>query len=276
MPITELHTLFANPVSYALLALSAVIIGMSKMGFPGINIITTPLVIYLVQDVRVSIALALLLLYPGDILAVIHFKKSCNKKIFFMFIPYALAGVVIAGVVGILLSRTILLTIIAYFVLSFAVIMTIQELHSLFTRSSHMKRGTSPEIITFQKPSISKKIILAFLATLSGAASMLASASGPLTSLYLLTVRMDKKSFIGTGALLYITYNTVKLFILIFVWKVMTLPLFLYALTIIPWSIAGAYIARSISKNIPEHIYRWAIIALICAAGFILAFFSIL
>ncbi len=270
MPTTELHTLFANPISYALLALSAIIIGMSKMGFPGINIIATPLIIYLVQDVRVSIALALLLLYPGDVLAIIHFRKTCNKKIFFMFIPYALAGVIIAGFIGFFLSRTILLTVIVFFVLSFAVIMTIQELRYVFTRIFHAKNNTSAQVITLQNLTIGRKITLAFLAMLSGVASMLASASGPLTSLYLLTVRMDKKNFIGTGALLYITYNTVKLFILIFVWQVITLPLFLYSLTIIPWSIIGAYISRSLSKNIPEHIYRWAIITLIFAASLML------
>ncbi len=269
MPIAELHALFTSPVSYALLALSALLIGMSKMGFPGINIISTPIVIYLVQDVRVSIALALLLLYPGDIVAVLHFRKSCNKKVFFMFTPYAIVGVLAAGFIGVFLSRTTLLALIVFLILAFALIMIIQEIHYLVRRRKNAARIHGEEAHRAPKPqSLGRSMILGLLVFSSGASSTLASASGPITSLYLLTLRMDKKSFIGTGAVLYITYNTVKLFIFTLMWKVISVPLLLYSLTVTPWAIAGAYLSRSISKNIPEHVYRWVIIALVCAAGF--------
>lgn len=297
----QLHELFTTPSTYLILAVCSLLIGMSKMGFPGINIVTTPILIYL-TDVRVTIALTLLLLYPSDIVAVVNFRKQCNARAYFRFMPWALAGVLASGIIGVFLSRTALLSIMSAFIFTFAGILIYVELRSISaarrrTLSAEKTGGLSAEnggaeiALTVAEPETPQntgtaalsgpkkentaeqkrpliaRFMLTVLAVLSGIASMLANASGPLTSLYLLLVGMKKKEFIGTGAFFYFSYNTLKMVILVFVWKTVTLPLFLYSLIVMPWSVLGAYVSKWISHYIPEHVYRWIIIFFIVLAG---------
>ena len=273
MSLSEIHELFTDPITYTILALCALLMGMSKMGFPGCNILTTSIIVYL-TDVRTAITMGLLLLYPSDIVAVLNFRQYFNKKIFMNFIPWATFGVVCSGIIAMFLPTKIFIFIVSMFISSFAIILIVQEIMqargSKKSLSSIEHKKQEIDTTKDSKESLFKKIALPFFAFLSGSASMLANASGPLTSLYLMMSKLPKNQFIGTGTFLYFTYNTLKLLILIFLWQTATLPLVLYLLTLVPWSISGSYLAKAISARMSERVYKRIIIILIAIAAIML------
>jgi len=93
-----------------------------------------------------------------------------------------------------------------------------------------------------------------------GFTSMVANAAGPIFTLYLLSMRFKKNSFIGTGAWFYFLLNCFKLPLQVFYWKQVTIHTFLLDLFVLPLIIAGVFLGIYLVKFIPEKAYRIFII----------------
>jgi uncharacterized protein len=99
---------------------------------------------------------------------------------------------------------------------------------------------------------------------------MIGNAAGPIMALYLLSMRLPKNTYIGTGAWFFFIINLFKVPLHIFVWKTITLQSILFnSLMIIP-IISGAVLGIYIVKIIPEKPYRAFIILSTASAAFTL------
>ena len=82
------------------------------------------------------------------------------------------------------------------------------------------------------------------------------NAAGPVFTLYLLSMRFNKNSFIGTGAWFFFIVNLFKVPFHIFIWHTITLHSFLLDLYVLPLIIVGGLSGIYIVKLFPEKAYR--------------------
>ena len=71
---------------------------------------------------------------------------------------------------------------------------------------------------------------------------MIGNAAGPVMALYLLSMRLPKNSFIGTGAWFFFIVNISKVPMHIWSWKTITLNSFLLDVMVIPAIAVGAFL----------------------------------
>jgi uncharacterized membrane protein YfcA len=103
---------------------------------------------------------------------------------------------------------------------------------------------------------------------LGGFSTMIGNAAGPIMSVFLLSMRLPKESFVGTGAWFFLLVNWLKLPIQHFAWhNIKTGGLVLNAM-MIPVILAGAVLGILLVKKISEKHYRTMIYGLtILSAG---------
>ncbi|MDR1202603.1 MAG: sulfite exporter TauE/SafE family protein, partial [Tannerellaceae bacterium] len=107
---------------------------------------------------------------------------------------------------------------------------------------------------------------------MGGFTTMIGNAAGPVMSVYLLSMRLPKYSFVGTSAWFFLVVNYLKLPLQIFVWDNITLTtVALNALTI-PFMITGAIAGIYFVKKVPEKSYRTFIIIVTILSTLMLLF----
>ena len=74
----------------------------------------------------------------------------------------------------------------------------------------------------------------AFLGFFGGFSTMVANAAGPIMALYLLSMRLPKNVFIGTGAWFFFIINLLKVPLHILSWKTITLHSFIIDIILFP------------------------------------------
>ena len=99
------------------------------------------------------------------------------------------------------------------------------------------------------------------LGLLGGFVTMIGNSAGPIMALYLLSMRLPKNIFIGTGAWLLLIVNLVKVPIHIGIWKTITVQSLLFDVIMIPAIALGALLGIWLVKFFPEKAYRIFIIA---------------
>ena len=89
---------------------------------------------------------------------------------------------------------------------------------------------------------------------------MIGNAAGPIMALYLLSMHLPKKVYIGTAAWFFFIINLFKIPFHIFIWETITLNSFIFDLLMLPGIIIGALLGVRIVKLFPEKAYRYFVI----------------
>ena len=89
-----------------------------------------------------------------------------------------------------------------------------------------------------------------------GFATMVGNAAGAIMALYLLSMRLPKNEYIGTGAWFFLIINLFKIPFHILVWETIYLDTFLFDLVLLPFIAIGAFMGIYIVKIFPERAYR--------------------
>jgi uncharacterized membrane protein YfcA len=96
---------------------------------------------------------------------------------------------------------------------------------------------------------------------MGGFATMIGNAAGPVMAIYLLSMRLPKNSYIGTGAWFFFIVNLSKVPLHIWSWKTITVDSFLLDVMMIPATAAGAFLGIWLVRLLPEKFYRVLVIA---------------
>jgi hypothetical protein len=96
---------------------------------------------------------------------------------------------------------------------------------------------------------------------LGGFSTMIGNAAGPVMALYLLSMRLPKNSYIGTGAWFFFIVNVSKVPFHVWSWKTITMNSFLLDVLMIPAIAAGAFMGIWLVRLLPERFYRILVIA---------------
>ena len=228
-------------LQWILLAVSGVLIGMSKTGLSGVGLMVVPLLANAFGG-RPSVGLLLPILIFADVFAVSWYNRHAQWKHILRLLPYAFLGILLATVVGKNISDSTFNYLLAALVIVGIMILVWRDIRS--------KKLKIPE----------SKWFAASLGSLGGFATMIGNAAGPVMALYLLSMRLPKNIYIGTGAWFFFIINLSKVPLHIWSWKTITPESFILDLFMIPAIAAGAFLGIWVVKLLTERIFRIIVI----------------
>jgi len=243
-----LHNLAAFIQSYELtslqwilLGISGLLIGMSKTGISGVGLMVVPLLANAFGG-RPSVGLLLPILIFADIFAVTWYNRHAQWKHIFRLLPWAFAGIITATLVGKNISDQTFNRLLAGLVLGGIAILIWRDL-----RSDKLKIPQS-------------RWFAGGMGLLGGFSTMIGNAAGPVMALYLLSMRLPKNSYIGTGAWFFFIVNLSKVPLHVWSWKTITVNSFMLDVLVIPAIAAGAFLGIWLVRLLPEKFYRLLVI----------------
>ncbi len=179
-----------GPDEWALAAIAALCIGMSKTGLGGLGMIAIVIMASILPS-RESTGLILTLLIVADIFAVSIFRRHAHWPTVFRLLPAAVAGIVIGFGIIPYVPTEWFGRMIGWLTLSLIGLMFVQRKYPRLAEVA-ARRG-------------------AWVAGCSGGVvTMLANAAGPIMAVYLLACRMPKLQFVGTAAWYFFAVNLIK------------------------------------------------------------------
>ncbi|MDR2101891.1 MAG: sulfite exporter TauE/SafE family protein [Treponema sp.] len=225
------------PWQWAAVLFSGICIGLSKTGVNGAATVMVP-ILALVFGAKESTGIVLPMLCFADILAVVYYRRSAEWKYIFKLLPWALMGFAIALAVDRFVPERGFKVLIGICILT--------GLGVMLWNDHRGKEAAIPSAWWFS----------ALFGIMGGFATMIGNAAGPIMSVFLLSVRLPKKSFVGTAAWFFMIINYLKLPLQYFVWHNITPEGLLFDLTMVPIIIAGAVLGIFLVKKMSEIHYR--------------------
>jgi len=237
---------------WAILALSALFIGLAKTGLPGVGILAIPLVA-LVIPARQSTGLMLPMLIIGDIFAVSYYHRHAVWKHLLRLLPFAVPGIM-AGYWGMQYIPDHY-----YAPIIGGIILTMIGLGYWQNRSSdgaHVPEGWWFPVT---------------MGLIGGITTMMANAAGPVMVIYLLAMRLPKTGFIGTGAWFFLLVNCFKVPFSAHLGLINPASL-TFNLILLPLLLLGLFTGIRLVKKIPEKAFAVIVQVFAVAAAIKLLF----
>ena len=225
-------------LQWILLALSAILVGMSKVGVPGVSMLVVP-TLAIIFGGKASTGILLPLLMMADIFGVAYYHRHAQWKYLWKLLPFAVVGIGIALWVGEVVNDEWFKNIIA--------VMVFLSIGLMLWKDREKEQTLFPDNWWFA----------AFMGVLGGFATMIGNVAGPVFAIYLLAMHLPKNRFIGTGAWFFLIVNFLKFPLHIFIWKTIDLHSLSLDLILLPAIAIGAFTGIQLIKKISESIYRY-------------------
>jgi len=248
-----MHMLFSPTFIYwMLILLAAFIIGLSKAGLKGIDMMNVT-IMAIVFGGKASTGVVLPLLCAADIMAVLYYHRHAQWTHFWKLIPWMVVGILIGVFVGKDLNEGIFRKIMAVIIVLTVFIMIVLEFRKTM-------------------PIPSNKLFVANMGLIAGFTTMLGNLAGAFSNIYFLAMRMPKNDFIGTAAWVFLVINLFKLPFQIFYWKNITTNTLYTDLLLLPALIIGFILGLKIVSTIKDDNYRKIVIALTLVGAIVIFF----
>ncbi len=231
-----------NAFQWLLAAICGMMIGLAKTGLAGTAFLVVPIMAGIFGG-KPSVGLVLPMLITADIFAVTHYSRHAEWKYLFKLLPWAFVGIIVGALFGHAMNDAQFKKTIGLMVIIFVASMIWQDVRK--------KNATIPDSRWFS----------ALLGLAGGFSTMVGNAAGPVMSMYLLSMRLPKNTYIGTAAWFFFIVNILKVPLHIFFWRTIHLQSVTFDLMMIPAILMGALLGVRIVKLIPEKGFRVFVIA---------------
>jgi len=243
-----------TPLQWAMAAVAALCIGLSKGGFPGIAMISILLMAEL-MPARQSTGAILPLLVCGDFLAVSAFRRHVRWPFIWRVLPATVAGILL----GYLLLKLPLGD--GFFrILIGAVILALILVQAARRRMPALDEGAAVE------DSAAMRAVAVGTGIVCGITTMVANAAGPVMAIYLIAMRLPQFDFAGTAAVFFMVVNLIKVPFSSALGLINPGSLSLNLL-LIPAVAAGVFCGRHLLKRIPRRAFEALVLLLAAAAA---------
>jgi len=238
-------------LQWILLAACAILVGMSKVGVPGVSMLVVP-TLAIIFGGKASTGILLPMLMMADIFGVGYYHRHAEWKFLWKLLPWAFVGIGIALWVGEVVNDIWFKNIIAILVFLCIGLMLWKD----------RKKGQNifPDTWWFE----------ASMGVLGGFATMIGNVAGPIFAIYLLAMHLPKNSFIGTGAWFFLIVNFFKFPLHVFVWKTISWHTLTLDILLLPAIAVGAFLGIKLVKRISDGMYRTAVIIVTALSAFLL------
>jgi uncharacterized membrane protein YfcA len=216
---------------------AAVLIGFSKTGISAFSMPVIP-IIALIYGGKESTGMILPLLIIGDIFAIYYYNRHAEWKDIKQLMPWVVAGLLLGLIVGEYTDDEHFKMIISICVILCLVILVYME-----------KKGEGAKVPK-------GKWFYALTGILSGFASMIGNAAGPIFSVFLLAKGFKKDKFLGTTAWFFFIVNISKVPMQALTWHNIHLKTLLLTVIMIPAIAVGAILGAFLIKKINEKPFR--------------------
>ncbi len=255
-----------EPTQYVLAAISALLVGFSKTGLPGVSI---PAIILMAEafpdNAQLSVGAIMPFLVASDIFAVVRYHHHAQWKQLWRLFPAVIAGA-IPGVYALNhLSANSLRPWIGWLVLGLLAFELWRQWRELaFRRRCFAEAPTeNAESVGFLPKGL---LFTSFTGFLAGFSTILANAAMPVMSVYLVSQGFNKREFVGTAAWFFFILNASKIPIN-FAQGLMPASLWSFWLTLIPVTFFGAWLGTYLLRMIPQKLFNALALVLAGAAA---------
>ncbi|OQP51992.1 hypothetical protein A4H97_25585 [Niastella yeongjuensis] len=231
-----------STTSLILIALSAFIIGLSKAGLKGIDMLNVT-IMTIVFGGKASTGIVLPLLCIADVMAVKYYHRHAQWPHVIKLMPWMVIGILVGVFVGKDLNEAIFRKVMATIIVFTVIIMLVIE----FRKAMVMPNN---------------KLFVSGMGLVSGFTTMLGNLAGAFSNIYFLAMRLPKNDFIGTGAWIFLLINWFKLPFQIFYWKNINTNSLLTDLALVPSLILGFWCGLKLVARIKDDLYRKVVIVL--------------
>jgi len=180
-------------LAWALLGLSAFVVGLSKTALPGVNTISIA-IFAAVLPAKESTGTLLLLLIVADLFAIIAYRRHVEWRVLLRLAPAVIVGLGL-GVLFLAVADDVTARRVIGAILLAVIAITL------------VRRRAQKEIQEHQPP---KRVAAAIYGGLGGFTTMVANAAGPVMSMYFIAARFPVKQFLGTAAWFFFLVNITK------------------------------------------------------------------
>jgi uncharacterized protein len=229
-------------INWALIALGAFIIGLSKAGMKGIDMMNVT-VMAIVFGGKASTGVVLPLLCVADVMAVKYYHRHAQWSHFWKLLPWMVAGILVGVYVGKDLNETVFRKVMAAIIILTVAIMLLLE----FRESINVPHN---------------ELFVAVMGLTSGFTTMLGNLAGAFSNIYFLATRMVKNDFIGTAAWIFLVINLFKLPFQVIYWKNITAASLRVDLYLLPALLIGFLAGIRLVAKIKDNSYRKVVIVL--------------
>lgn len=236
-------------IQWTILILSAMLIGMSKVGVPGVSLIVIP-ALAMIFGGKPSTGVLLPMLMLADIFGVTYYHRHADWKNLIRMFPWALGGLFLGVWIGDIVNEYWFKKIISVLVFLSLGLMLRKKKESL----NYPNRWWYAPL----------------MGILGGFATMMGNVAGPVFAIYLLAMDLPKSRFIGTTAWFFLIINFTKFPLQMFVWNNIKVDYILINLLLLPAIGIGAYLGILLVKRIPEQSYRTFVILITGISAFLL------
>ena len=236
--------------NWILILLGAFIIGLSKAGLKGIDMMNVTLMA-IVFGGKASTGIVLPLLCVADVMAVLYYHRHAKWPHFWMLLPWMVMGILIGVWVGKDLNEILFRKIMAIIIVLTVIIMFWLEMR---------KTPVVPGNIFFASG----------LGLVSGFTTMLGNLAGAFSNIYFLAMRMPKNDFIGTAAWVFLVINWFKLPFQVIYWKNINTTSLLTDVWLLPALLIGFLAGLKIVAKIKDDGYRKVILVLTLAGAIVI------
>lgn len=224
--------------------LAAFLVGFGKTGLPGMG----PIIVIIMATVfpaKESTGILLPMLVFADIFAVSFYRHHAMWKILLRLLPLAVAGIISGFFFMGQINNEQLKTVIGAVILAMLLAVIVMKWKN----------------ITFNNLNLP---LAGFTGAIAGFTSMISNAAGPIMTVYLVSMDVDKKEFVGSRAWFFAALNLIKIPFSAGL-GLITFRSLIFDAKLFPSILAGAFGGYLLINVIPQKIFNIAVQVL--AAG---------
>ena len=230
---------------YIISAIGVFIFGIAKGGFAGpISLLAVPLMSLSMSPLKAA-GILLPLLVIMDIIAIYIFWKKWDLKILKIIVPASMIGIFFGAFTFQYTSENQIRLIVGIITILFVIISVVQKNNLLLKPTN--KKGY-------------------FWASTSGYTSFLIHAGAPPMNFYMLPLKLDKITYIGTATYAFFIINIVKLIPYYFL-DLLAPSNLKISISLVPIAVISVLIGYHLQKKISEKIFFNLIYILLFIAG---------
>lgn len=224
-------------MEWVLLALGALIAGISKTSFGGLGSISVAL-LAISMPTKESTAAALLLLITGDLVGVVRYRRAADWKLIRALLPAVVPGLLLGWWFLTVVDDLVLRRSIGAMLLALVLLQLVVKI-----------RDTKPSSTAAPHTLLSLGAGVA-----AGFTTMTANAAGPVMALYLQLARVEKLRFLGTSAWYFFIVNLAK--VPLSAQSGLFTPLVLHTVAVlIPVVLLGTLVGMVIIRRVPQRSF---------------------
>ena len=242
-----------STTDWILSGLAALLVGFSKTGVTGLGILIVPLMAG-IFPAKASVGILLPMLVVGDVFAVFYYRRHAQWGLLIRLLPWVMPGIAAGYFTLKYLSSEQLAPLLGVMVLGLIILNALR-------RSGEADEEGQPK---------RDARLAAVMGILSGFATMIGNVAGPIMSVFLFSMGLKKREFMGTGAWYYLIVNCIKIPLGMSLGLIHARSL-TFNLKLAPIIALGAIVGIVVFRWIPQVWFRRIILALATLAAFRLA-----